>query len=384
MYFADGLTLDAPRRTSDGYLAVRARAARTGVYQYAGSEVDPDNAHGLRDAATVNVLRDDKTVFDKAAVHSFIGKPITNDHPRESVNSKNWKDHSRGTIMGALRDGDHLAFDLLLMDASAISAVDGGKVELSNGYEAELEFGKFTAADGTECQARQSRISNGNHVAIVDRARGGESCRIGDAAHCDALPQSFLDSFNKEKPVVTMLIDGLTVDVSNADTAKATIATILAARDGALSKVATLETQVATLTTDKATADAKVTTLEQQLVDSKPTTAQLLDAAKSYAITVGKAKALSVKVTDAMDEAGIMKAVVSAKLGDKAKDWTDAQVAASFNTLTADLKVTDADPLAAAIVTNVTATDGINPDADREKRKAALRDGWKQPAANAA
>jgi hypothetical protein len=184
--------------------------------------------------------------------------------------------------------------------------------------------------------------------------------------------------------VVTMLIDGLTVDVSNADTAKATIATILAARDGALSKVATLETQVATLTTDKATADAKVTTLEQQLVDSKPTTAQLLDAAKSYAITVGKAKALSVKVTDAMDEAGIMKAVVSAKLGDKAKDWTDAQVAASFNTLTADLKVTDADPLAAAIVTNVTATDGINPDADREKRKAALRDGWKQPAANAA
>ena len=42
MLFADQLTLDAPRRTADGYLAVRARAARTGVYRYTGREVDPE------------------------------------------------------------------------------------------------------------------------------------------------------------------------------------------------------------------------------------------------------------------------------------------------------------------------------------------------------
>jgi hypothetical protein len=51
----------------------------------------------------------------------------------------------------------------------------------------------------------------------------------------------------------------------------------------------------------------------------------LRDAARAYAVTAGKAKKLGVTVTDAMDEPAIMKAVVDAKLGDKAKGWTDAQ-----------------------------------------------------------
>jgi hypothetical protein len=340
---SDALTLDAPTRTQDGYLAVRAKAARVGHYVYQGRDVDPDNKHGLRDAETVNVARDAATVFDKKAVHSFIGKPITNDHPHESVTAANWKDHARGTIMGAKwEEGGYLAFDLLLTDASAIAAVDSGKRELSNGYSAELEFGDFTAPDGVKCQARQTSIS-GNHVALVDRGRAGPDCRIVDAAICDAAPQSFLDSFNKEKPVVTMLIDGLTVDVSNADTAKATIATILAARDEARSKVAGLETNVATLTTDKAT-------LEQKLKDSTPSAQQLRDAARAYGVTLAKAKALGVSINDTMDAAAIMKATVSAKLGDTAKDWNDVQVAASFAALTIDTKVDDAaDPLRDAI-----------------------------------
>src|SRR3569832_20204 len=195
-------------------MAVRARAARTGVYQYSGREIDPNNAHGLRDQAMVNVLRDEATVYDQKAVHSFIGKPITIDHPTQPVTADNWKDHARGSIMGALRDGDHLAFDLLLMDASAISDVEAGKRQLSNGYTAELEFGDFPAPDGTKCPARQAKISDGNHVAIVDPARGGRTCAIGDAAPCAAQPQSFLDSLiTQEKPVKPMLIDGLSVVV---------------------------------------------------------------------------------------------------------------------------------------------------------------------------
>lgn len=187
MLFADTLTLDAPKRTADGYLAVRAKAARTGVYVYTGAEVDPDNKHGLRDRDTVNVLRDEATVFDKKAVHSFIGKPVTDNHPSKAVNSENWRDYARGVIMGALKDGEHLAFDLLLTDKAAIEAVNGGKRELSNGYAAELEFGDFKAADGTECQARQASI-RGNHIAIVDRGRAGSECRIADAARCVSLP----------------------------------------------------------------------------------------------------------------------------------------------------------------------------------------------------
>jgi hypothetical protein len=340
MFFADRLTLDAPRRTQAGYMAVRAKAAKTGVYVYTGREVDPDNKHGLRDQASVNVLRDEATVFDQRAVHTFIGKPVTIDHPSVAVTAANWKDHARGTIMGALRDGDHLAFDLLIMDAAAISDVEAGKRQLSNGYSAELEFGDFAAPDGTKCQARQSRISDGNHVAVVDRARGGDSCIIADAAHCDAQPQSFLDQLT-EKPVKTMLIDGLTVDIANADTAMATITTLLAARDAATGKVAGLETQVATLTTENATKDAKIVTLEQQVTDAKPTPAQLRDAGKALMAVTDKAKALGVTITDEMDEAQIMAATVAKVMGDTAKDWTADQVAASFAVITKDAKTAD-------------------------------------------
>lgn len=189
LLYTDSLTLDSPRTTKDGFLAVRAKAARVGVYRYTGREVDPENRHGLRDKGLVNVLRDDATVFDAAAVRSFIGKPVTDNHPSEPVTAANWRQHARGTIMGALRDGDYLAFDLLLTDAEAIAKVNAGKRELSNGYAAELEYGRFVAADGTVCDARQSRITGGNHVAIVDAGRAGPECAICDAAPFELLSQ---------------------------------------------------------------------------------------------------------------------------------------------------------------------------------------------------
>ena len=221
------------------------------------------------------------------------------------------------------------------MDAATIDKVDAGKVELSNGYGATLEFGDFTAPDGTKCHARQSAIS-GNHVAIVDRGRAGSSCRIGDAKLCDSIPLPNLN--DQEKPVKTMLIDGLTVDIANADTAQATITTILAARDEARGKITSLEKQVATLTTEGTTKDAKITTLEQQVKDAKPTAAQLRDAGKALLLAADKAKSLGVTITDAMDESQIMAATVSAKMGDAAKDWTADQIAASFAVLTKDAK----------------------------------------------
>jgi hypothetical protein len=342
MQFRDTLTLDAPRRIEGGAMAVRARAARTGVYQYGGSEVDPDNKHGHRDTALVNVLRDDDTVFDEKSVRSFIGKPVTDDHPAAPVTTANWRDHARGTIMGAMRDGDYLAFDLLLTDAEAIAKVDGGKRELSNGYSSDLEFGDFTAPDGTKCQARQKSIF-GNHVALVDRGRAGSECAIKDGfAVCDALPSNILDSLTQESPVPKIvLIDGLSVDVSNADIAATTITTLMTARDAANSKVAGLETQVATLTAEGQTKDAKITTLEQQVKDAKPTPAQLRDAGKALLVTAGKAKALGVTVSDEMDEAAIMSATVSKQMGDAAKGWTADQIAASFAVLTKDAKVED-------------------------------------------
>ncbi|WP_052027710.1 DUF2213 domain-containing protein [Sphingobium sp. ba1] len=353
MLFADQLVLDAPRRTAEGYLAVRAKAARTGVYQYTGREVDPDNTHGLRDQAIVNVLRDEGTVFDKRAARSFIGKPITTGHPAEPVNSKNWKQHADGVIMGALRDGEHLAFDLLLMDEAAIADTAAGTVELSNGYGARIEFGDFKAPDGTICQARQAEITDGNHVARVKFGRAGSTCRIGDAAVCDALPSNILDSLTKtEKPVKTIMIDGLTVDVSNADTAMATITTLIAARDAATGKVTGLEAKSVADAATIVAKDAEIAKLTADVAAAKPTLQQLRDAGKQFAVIEGKAKAMGVTVTDAMDEAAIMKAVVDKAMGATAKDYTADHVAIAFEALTKDAKVADAavQPLGSPVV----------------------------------
>lgn len=337
--FADHLTLDAPTRTRDGYMAVRAKAARTGTYQYLGSEIDPANAHGLRDAGLVHVLRDEAAVFDAKSAHSFIGKPITDNHPTVPVNAANWRDHARGTVMGAKwEEGGYLAFDLMLTDAATIDAVTNGKRELSNGYEAELQFGDFDGPGGVKCVAKQVAIK-GNHVAIVDKGRAGPSCAITDSvAVCDANPAALADLQPKGNAVKKIVLDGLQVDLSDADAVSVAIDKLQNTLKDAVEAKDKALTDVATLTTDKATLDAKVTTLEKQVADAKLTPAQLRDAAKAYAQVCGKAKALGLTISDEMDEPAIMKATVNAKIGDAAKDWNDAQIAASFATLTADIK----------------------------------------------
>lgn len=342
--FSDALTLDAPKRTKDGYLAVRARAARTGVYQYTGQEVDPENKHGLRDKAIVNVLRDDATVFDKSAVQSFIGKPITDDHPSEAVTSANWRDLARGTIMGALRDGEYLSFDLMVTDQSAIDKISAGKRELSNGYAAELEFGDFKAPDGTACDARQSKITGGNHIALVDRGRAGDQCRISDGgngfAPCDANPQA-IEDLKRIKGMNFIMLDGLKVDLDDGDAVKIAVTKLQAAKDEAITAK---DAAVAQTVADAATIvakDAEIAKLTQQLADAAITPAKLADAAKEYADVQAKAKALGVQFAADADTAAIKKAVVDAKMGDKAKDYPAEHIAIAFDSLTAGVTISD-------------------------------------------
>ena len=80
VFFADRLTLDKSRRSADGYMAIHARAARSGIYQYLGSEIDPTGQHFAADQV-VSVYRPADEVFSKESLGSFVGKPITDDHP---------------------------------------------------------------------------------------------------------------------------------------------------------------------------------------------------------------------------------------------------------------------------------------------------------------
>lgn len=356
MIFADRLTTDAPRRLRDGYLAVRAKAARTGVYAYAGREVDPENQHGLRDTATVNVLRDENTVFDDKAARSFIGKPVTDNHPTQPVTAENWRDHARGTIMGAMRDGEYLAFDLLLTDAAAIRAVENGKRELSNGYAADLEFGDFTAPDGTKCQARQAKVS-GNHVAIVDRGRAGPECAIKDAAVCDAITAdrlAELATITKGTPMKKIVLDGLQVDLSDADAVAAAFDKLQTKAADAEKALTDAQAEVSKLTGEKAVVDKELADAKAELDPAK------LDArVADRSALVAKAKAIKADITtDGKSDADIRKEVVTAKLGDAAASLDDAAILGAFTAIAADAKPAVTNITPASTVTNDNAAVG--------------------------
>jgi hypothetical protein len=128
MFFADRLTFGQIQKSSDGYMKVRCRSGRAGIYQYLGREVDPEGKHFAADQV-VNVYRSPEEVFDQQHLASFVGKPITIDHPAEPVTAGNWRTHAAGMIMGAVRDGEHIGFDLAFMDSASIQTVEAGKRE---------------------------------------------------------------------------------------------------------------------------------------------------------------------------------------------------------------------------------------------------------------
>jgi hypothetical protein len=192
-YFHDRAPIQQTRKLADGRLAAVARFARAGVYHYSGREIDPDNSHGLRDRAIVNVYRSEDEVFSEDSMASFAHKAMTLDHPPESVTADNWSKYSVGYTEGKVaRDGGFVTVPLILADAAAVKAYETGQArELSAGYSCTLAFGDGVAPDGTPYQARQTNI-RADHLAVVPHGRAGPQCRIGDAAMINTTPAAQL------------------------------------------------------------------------------------------------------------------------------------------------------------------------------------------------
>lgn len=177
MHLHDKLTIDAKRRTHDGYLTVNARVAKAdNVQTYLGSEV------GKPEMETVRVFRPANEVFSSDTMQSFAHRPVTLGHPDTSVNSTNWRDVAKGWSDGEVaRDGDFIRVSMLLADANTIQAVEDGTRELSMGYDCSLEWTAGVSPSGEAYDAIQRGIRS-NHIAVVRQARGGPELRLGDSA----------------------------------------------------------------------------------------------------------------------------------------------------------------------------------------------------------
>ena len=340
------------RRTADGFLATKGRISKTGIYDYLRGELGLDGDP----REVVKIYRPEDAVFSDESMASAAHRPLTLNHPPVFVDASNWKKYGVGHTGGKVRrDGEHVDVDMLILDGAAIDAVEHG-AELSPGYTANISIGDGQTPEGEHYDGVMEGPYHFNHIAVLTgKGRGGATCRLGDA-----WPIETQDSTpKKEARNMKIVYDGLTVDLSdegaaNAFAKKLTDAAAAAEQRAETAEKALTDAQAATATaaTEAATAvqakDAEIetlkaakATLETQLADAS-SPEKLKAAAAAYAKVVDQAKALGATVADGASEADIKKSVVSAKLGDVAAAWTDAQVDVSFNTLAASAPVTDA------------------------------------------
>ncbi|RKD68981.1 DUF2213 domain-containing protein [Rhizobium sp. WW_1] len=351
MQLFDTVTLDGIRRTQDGYLVANAKVARTGIQLYTGREVDPDNEHGLRDKAVVRVFRPEDEVFAQDAMHSYAHRPVTDDHPSEQVTADNWKQYSVGQTGGDVaRDGEFVRVPLVLMDAAVIAKVEGGKRELSMGYDTQLKFQDGVTPAGEQYDAIQTSLRM-NHLAVVSAARGGSHLRIGD------------DGKGKRSMTTrTLMVDGLSVELTDKDAQ-----IVQRAIDGLTKQIADLMAGAGEHTkaigakdADLAKKDALIDELKGKILSDADLDKRV--QARADLVTVAKAIAKDVK-TEGLSDADIRKAVVVAKVGDAAiAGKPAAYIDARFDLLVEDArKSAGADPLAQAL------GDGLAPNADASK-----------------
>ncbi len=229
MLIHDQATPVSRRRTSEGFLHMRARIGRAGLQDYKAGEIG-----GPLDAppeTPVRVYRPPEEVFDPASLASFAGKPVTLDHPPAMVDSGNWKSFAVGHSSAAVaRDGDHLATDLVITDAAAVAKAEQGS-ELSNGYWADFDFTPGLTPEGEPYDALQRNI-RGNHIALVDQGRCGPSCTVGTGTDAAAnSPSTAID-----RAAVTVVLDCPPGDTAAAlagtQAEVAALTRELAARDG--------------------------------------------------------------------------------------------------------------------------------------------------------
>jgi hypothetical protein len=309
--FTDAVLFDgaSTRVTKDGYVVGRAKIARAGVQAYGGASVGRD------DLAVVRIYRPEEEVFADAAMASLAHRPITLDHPDDFVSARNWKDLAVGNTGGrVVRDGDFVALDLALMDQAAIEAVQSGKRQLSVGYSCTLDFTAGTTPGGEVYDAVQRNI-RGNHLALVDVARAGPECRIGDRQRsvADGPPLGAL---------ADEIIDQLASRLAEAECRLADARKALDVKAGELAAL------TRTHADELSARDARLVDAETHL-DARIEERQAVIAAAQIIVDPPP-------VTKGKSVAEIRRACVAAALGDAAvKDRSDDYILASFEVLAA-------------------------------------------------
>lgn len=159
--------------TPEGYLICKAvPIARTGAQDYKGIEFGAPSAQQI-----YHVERPEAEVFSAAALASFEGKPVVNEHPSEDVTSDNYARYTKGVCRDVRRgDGalsECMVADLIIYDKQLIQEIKNGKRDISCGYNC------LWVPSGD--QGYIQKEIRGNHVAVVSQGRAGHKVSIRDS-----------------------------------------------------------------------------------------------------------------------------------------------------------------------------------------------------------
>lgn len=380
MLLFDKFKINSERTYSDeGFLTVPARISRTGIQEYMASEM------GLADREPdeiIKVYRPEEEVFDDLSLSSFSNKPVTNDHPPELVNPKNAKQYQVGSSAFEItRDGMFVKTVLTITDEETIRQIESGKVELSNGYTADIEWTSGISPNGERYDAIQRNIK-GNHVAVVERGRAGFSCRVADNK-----PEQ-----GDKSEMAKITIDGVDYEVSEqaAQAVGKLQANLADTEKKALKEADTVKEKDEEM--EKAKDEAKKTedSLKAQLDDAKskiPSFETLDNMVANRSLFIDAIKSIDPEIEWlGKDEDNLRKEIVSAKCPNVQMDSaSNDYIKARFDILVEDAKLNSQHALDDAFTKQVK-TDDSNKIEDtratdviaREKFMEDSRNAWKK------
>lgn len=172
-YYATKISENISRMPNGFLVCKNVPIARTGTQDYLGSELEIAERPDER----VTVYREESEVFNPAALASFEGTPLVDEHPADDVTVNNAGNLMRGMVKDVRRGGgadtDKVVADIIVTDPAVVAEIENGKREISCGYSCDYE----EAADGRIYQ----RNIRGNHVALVYKGRAGQDVAIKDS-----------------------------------------------------------------------------------------------------------------------------------------------------------------------------------------------------------
>jgi hypothetical protein len=260
------------KKTKQGFLVIDAFTARTGIQEYI-----------MPDGSILKEYRSDEEVFSESSMSSLRTAVLTDGHPKDMVSPDNAKELMKGFPNGFIekvKDGDEsfLRTQIVVTHRDAISAIEAGKVQLSNGYNVDLDFtqGEYK---GKKYDALQKNIVN-NHIALVWKGRAGEKAKLrldsedailnnNAAEHVSRLDNE--NDSNKENQKMKLKIGEKEFDVADevGNAVKEEIKKLTGVKTDNEDKIGELGTEIEILKASKEKLIAKADALESDLEKAK-------------------------------------------------------------------------------------------------------------------